>query len=264
MLSGKLKTWVESHLNRKKSGRNKHSAGGGGNGGRDNKYHHESPMSAGADRIAHPASSLVSLTMPSVPTMIVCSSNGGGGGGGGGGIGGTGSVSGRRSNAALLIQLQKDIANSSSAACSAASSSYNTPNRSHPSWTRSPVMLAWNTDSKLTPARQQQQLTLTDPPHSSSSSLLLSSPFPLHHSTPTQQQQQQQQQQLQLEHPPQYSIIQSVSSCSFLFFHNHNNFYLRHRCGRVWGLSVRPSVRSVPVRSSSSSVINPCIIDKPA
>ena len=186
MLSGKLKNWVESHLNRKKSGRNKTG------GGERNKHHDSigSTMCNGADRIAHPASSLVSLTMPSVPTMMVCSSGGSaalGSGAMGSHSHGGGSVSGRRSNAALLIQLQKDIANSSSAACSATSSCYNTPSRStaggvhHPSWSRSPVMLAWNNSSAATTTTSSSSPVPRTPARP-----LLSSPFPLqHHPTPS-------------------------------------------------------------------------------
>lgn len=135
MLSSKLKSWVESHLTRKKSsaGNKKsshsyhhhhHNGGGGGGGvgggGSSGSSHSSSSHGTGckelssADRIAHPASSLVNL----VPAVPLCSSSG-------------------RSNAGLVIRLQNDFA-------AAASVSSPCHRSHHPSWSRSPVMLAWN------------------------------------------------------------------------------------------------------------------------
>lgn len=90
-------------------------------------------MSKEADRITHPAASLVNL----VPAVPLCSSSG-------------------RSNAGVVIRLQNDFA-----AAAAAASSGQSGQRHHPSWTQSPVMLAWNT--KLARV-QQQPRTLFDPP----------------------------------------------------------------------------------------------------
>lgn len=112
MLSSKLKSWVESHLTRKKSssGGSKKSSSSGSTTGNNSSHCKESP----ADRIAHPASSLVNL----VPAVPLCSSSG-------------------RSNAGLVIRLQNDFA-------AAASVSSPCHRSHHPSWSRSPVMLAWN------------------------------------------------------------------------------------------------------------------------
>lgn len=142
MLSSKLKSWVESHLTRKnkssdhhhhhhqrKTGSGlSHSSGAlGGSGSCVNKE---------ADRITHPAASLVNL----VPAVPLCSSSG-------------------RSNAGVVIRLQNDFA----AAANAAAASGHSGQRHHPSWTQSPVMLAWNT--KLARIQHQQPtMSLFDPP----------------------------------------------------------------------------------------------------
>ncbi len=129
MLSSKFKSWVESHLTRKKSSAagnsssSKKSNGGGSSGG-NHHHHHSIGKESPADRIAHPASSLVNL----VPAVPLCSSSG-------------------RSNAGLVIRLQNDFAAATSPC----------HHRSHhPSWTQSPVMLAWNTKVQ----QQQQQPTI--------------------------------------------------------------------------------------------------------
>ncbi|XP_032788002.2 LOW QUALITY PROTEIN: uncharacterized protein LOC116925416 [Daphnia magna] len=121
MLSSKLKSWMESHLTRKKSSgsstssSNKKSTSGyhgsGSNG--SGSYKELSP----ADRIAHPASGLVNL----VPAVPLCSTSG-------------------RSNAGLVIRLQNDFRENQHSAASPCHL-----RQQHPSWTRSPVMLAWNT-----------------------------------------------------------------------------------------------------------------------
>ncbi|KAI9556590.1 hypothetical protein GHT06_016380 [Daphnia sinensis] len=119
MLSSKLKSWMESHLTRKKS------SGSGSSSSTSNKkstsgctsstgsYKELSP----ADRIAHPASGLVNL----VPAVPLCSTSG-------------------RSNAGLVIRLQNDFRENQHSAASPCHLRHQ-----HPSWTRSPVMLAWNT-----------------------------------------------------------------------------------------------------------------------
>ena len=158
MLSSKLKSWMESHLTRKKSSGSSSSSkkstsgyhGGGGGGGTttsNGSYKELSP----ADRIAHPASSLVNL----VPAVPLCSTSG-------------------RSNAGLVIRLQNDFREHqhSAAAAAAAAASASSPchlrqqqqQQHHPSWTRSPVMLAWNT--KIPPPAPIQ-LSHKDPPLSS-------------------------------------------------------------------------------------------------
>lgn len=134
MLSSKLKSWVESHLTRKKTAGSKKSSHGTMNGtGGSGSYggNKESP----ADRITHPAASLVNL----VPAVPLCSSSG-------------------RSNAGLVIRLQNDFA---------AAAAVSPCNRSHhPSWSQSPVMLAWNT--KIQPGhhhhRHHQRIVATPSP----------------------------------------------------------------------------------------------------
>ena len=130
MLSSKLKSWVESHLTRKNKSSDHHRRAGlsnssGALGG--------SSVSKEADRITHPAASLVNL----VPAVPLCSSSG-------------------RSNAGVVIRLQNDFA------AAAAASGQSGLQRHHPSWTQSPVMLAWNT--KLARAQQHQPRSLYDPP----------------------------------------------------------------------------------------------------
>ena len=150
MLSSKLKSWMESHLTRKKSSGSSsskkspsgyHGGGGGGTTTSNGSYKELSP----ADRIAHPASSLVNL----VPAVPLCSTSG-------------------RSNAGLVIRLQNDFReHQHSAAAAAAASSpchLRQQQQHHPSWTRSPVMLAWNT--KIPPPAPIQ-LSHKDPPLSS-------------------------------------------------------------------------------------------------
>lgn len=141
MLSSKLKSWVESHLTGRKSkpsgGSNKKS---GGHHKLSAQLHHQhegaSSSTLTADRIAHPASSLVGL----IPTVPLCSSAGG------------------RSNAALVIRLQNDLSSSTAGSP--------TPRHCHPpSWSQSPVMMAWGrralqdtpSSSPLPPSRNNQQ-----------------------------------------------------------------------------------------------------------
>ena len=128
MLSSKLKSWVESHLTRKKSAAGSNSSSKKSGGHQSSHHHHHSiGKESPADRIAHPAASLVNL----VPAVPLCSSSG-------------------RSNAGLVIRLQNDFAASSVA------SPCHRPNN-HPSWTQSPVMLAWNT-------KKTQQCVQPPPP----------------------------------------------------------------------------------------------------
>lgn len=149
MLSSKLKSWMESHLTRKKSSgsSSKKSASGyhgGGTTTSSGSYKELSP----ADRIAHPASSLVNL----VPAVPLCSTSG-------------------RSNAGLVIRLQNDFRehqhSSSQSPCHLRQQQHH-----HPSWTRSPVMLAWNTKIPPTPIPLHKDPPLSPPPSSSSSTII--------------------------------------------------------------------------------------------
>ena len=149
MLSSKLKSWMESHLTRKKSssanGGKKcgyhHGGGGGGTTTSNGSYKELSP----ADRIAHPASSLVNL----VPAVPLCSTSG-------------------RSNAGLVIRLQNDFRENQQSAASSKSARHLRQPHDHPSWTRSPVMLAWNTKIPPPPA----SATPISSPSPSSSTLI--------------------------------------------------------------------------------------------
>ena len=92
MLSSKFKSWVESHLTH----RNSKSKSSGSHNKSSGKltaqlHHHGEGSILAADRIAHPASSLVSLTSGSLHHPH----------------------SSGRSNAALVIRLQNDFSSSS-------------------------------------------------------------------------------------------------------------------------------------------------------
>ncbi|XP_046439594.1 flocculation protein FLO11-like [Daphnia pulex] len=162
MLSSKLKSWMESHLTRKKSSgsNSKKSASGyhGGGGGTtttssSGSYKELSP----ADRIAHPASSLVNL----VPAVPLCSTSG-------------------RSNAGLVIRLQNDFREQQhSSAQSPCHLVRHQQHHHHPSWTRSPVMLAWNTKiPPPTPTIPLKDPPISPPPSSSSSTIIQQSGEP--------------------------------------------------------------------------------------
>lgn len=156
MLSSKLKSWMESHLTRKKSSGSSNTSSkksastyhGGSNSSAS--YKELSP----ADRIAHPASGLVNL----VPAVPLCSTSG-------------------RSNAGLVIRLQNDFReNQHSAAVAAAAAASpchlrHPHQQHHPSWTRSPVMLAWNTKiaaPSIPPPQRPIDPPMSTPSHCSS------------------------------------------------------------------------------------------------
>lgn len=158
MLSSKLKSWMESHLTRKKSsGSNSKKSASGYHGGggtttsSSGSYKELSP----ADRIAHPASSLVNL----VPAVPLCSTSG-------------------RSNAGLVIRLQNDFReqHQHSSAQSPCHLVRQQQHHHHPSWTRSPVMLAWNTKIPPPPTPTiplaRKEPPLSPPPSSSSSTII--------------------------------------------------------------------------------------------
>ncbi|XP_057373332.1 uncharacterized protein LOC130694280 [Daphnia carinata] len=148
MLSSKLKSWMESHLTRKKS-----SSGSSGTSTSNKKctsaFHGSGSNSTGsykelspADRIAHPASGLVNL----VPAVPLCSTSG-------------------RSNAGLVIRLQNDFReNQHASPCHL--------RHQHPSWTRSPVMLAWNTKIHPPPVPQRPIEPPLSPPSSHCSTII--------------------------------------------------------------------------------------------